>query len=73
MPSIYAPMNIPAQLEHSRTRLVARGNIAGPNTRVAQNMARKNRAMARPRTASNNLGITYTPERVASPKAGQID
>ena len=73
MPSIYAPMNMPAQLEHSRMRLLARGNIAGPKTRVAQNMTRKNKAMARPRIASKNLGITYTPERVASPKAGQID
>ena len=73
MPSIYAPIAKPAQLEHKSTRLVARGNIAGPKTRVAQNMTRKNRAIARPRTASNNLGITYTPERVASPKAGQID
>ena len=68
MPSIYAPMNMPAQLEHSRMRLLARGNIAGPNTRVAQNMTRKNRAIARPRTASNNLGITYTPEKGGQPE-----
>ena len=68
MPSIYAPMNIPAQLEHSRTRLLARGNIAGPNTRVAQNMTRKNKAKIRPKIASNNLGITYTPEKGGQPE-----
>ena len=68
MPSIYAPIAKPAQLEHKSTRLVARGNIAGPKTRVAQNMARKNRAIARPRIASNNLGITYTPEKGGQPE-----
>jgi hypothetical protein len=57
-------MNIPAQLEQRRMRLLLRGNIAGPKTRVAQNMRRKNRAIIRPNIASNNLGITYTPVRL---------
>jgi hypothetical protein len=64
LPSIYAPIAKPAQLEHSRTRQLARGNIAGPKTRVAQNITRKNMAIARPNIASNNLGIIITPNVV---------
>ena len=37
--------------------MLVRGNIAGPNMRVAANMAQKKRNMARPRVTSNSLGI----------------
>ena len=55
---------MPAMLEQRRMRLLLRGNIAGPNRRVAANMAQKKRNMARPRVTSKNLGITYTPVRL---------
>ena len=37
--------------------MLVRGNIAGPNIRVAANRAQKKRNMARPRVTSNSLGI----------------
>ena len=54
---MYAPIHMPAMLAQRRMRLLVRGNIAGPNIRVAANRAQKKRNMARPRVTSNSLGI----------------